>query len=369
MLHYCSYKYRAYPSQDQETLLAKTFGCARFVWNNILDWRSKEYALNGVKINYLKASAKLTEIKNSPEFSWLSDVSRVALQQALRNQDKAFSNFFAKRSKYPAFKSKSDKQSITLTLNAFRLTDGKLFIAKSREPLEFILSSPLPSKISSLTIYKDSAGRFFVVFRGLNEKEHLPKLDKSIGIDLGLTHFAVTSDGVKIDSQRLYRCSEDMLARYQRSLSKKKKGSENRKKARIKVARLHAKIANRRMDFLNKLSTKIIRENQTVSVESLNVAALKKNRHLSKAISDAGWGEFVRQLEYKAKWYGREFVKISRWYPSSQVCSSCGNNDGKKSLDIRSWICSACGDNHDRDINAAININTVGLTEIYDCQV
>lgn len=366
MIH-CSHKYRAYLTDAQEILLAKTFGCVRFVWNNILDWRSKEYTLNGTKINYTKSTAKLTEIKQ--EFAWLYDVSNVALQQSLRNQDKAFNNFFAKRGKYPKFKSKHGKQSIRLTSSAFRMRDGLLYIAKSDEPLNIVLSRALPEKVTSITISKDASGRYFVAFQGESEKVAMPVLSKTIGIDLGLTHFIATSDGEKIETPKIYRKYEAKLAMLQRRLSRKVKGSKNRNKARVKVARIHARIADARSDFLHKLSTRIIRENQTVSVEDLNVAGMQKNHCLAKSIADASWSEFVRQLEYKAAWYGRSFVKINRWYPSSQICSACGHQDGKKALSVRDWTCSECGTVHDRDINAAININTVGFTEINACQI
>lgn len=361
---HCSHKYRAYPTDDQMQLLARTFGSARFVWNAILDWRSKEYSLNGTKINYTKSAARLTEMKQQPELAWLYDVSNVALQQSLRNQDKAFSKFFANRGKYPTFKSKSGKQSIRLMSNAFRMKEGKLFIAKSDVPLEFIDSRPLPDKVTSITISKDAAGRYFVAFQGEKEIQPLPPVEKTVGIDLGLTHFAVMSDGEKIEAPKIYRKAEAKLARYQRAMARKVKGSKNRSRARVKVARAHARIADTRKDFLHKLSTRIIRENQTVSVEDLNVAGLQKNHCLAKSISDAGWSEFVRQLEYKAAWHGRTFVKISRWYPSSQICSACGHRDGKKALNVREWTCSECGTIHDRDVNAACNINVAGMAEL-----
>lgn len=368
MIH-IAHKYRFYPDAEQTVLLAKTFGCVRVVWNNILDWRSKEYTLNATKINYALSTKHLTEIKQLEEYKWLCEVSNVALQQSLRSQDVAFSNFFSKRAKYPKFKSKHGKQSFRLTRSGFRVKDGELYIAKSATRLNMVLSRPLPDNLNSLTINKDAAGRYFASVQGEQEKEQLPTIEKSIGIDLGLTHFMIASNGEKVDAPKVYRKAEARLAILQRRLSRKVNGSKNRSKARIKVARHHAVIADTRKDFLHKLSTKLIRENQTIAVEDLNVAGMVKNGNLSKSISDASWYEFTRMLEYKAEWYGRTMVKVNRWYPSSQICSACGDRGEKKALSVREWTCTECGAVHDRDINAAININTAGLAEINACQI
>ena len=358
-----AYKYRIYPNEEQKELLAKTFGCVRVVWNNLLDWRSKEYTLNGTKINYNSTSAKLTMLKQQPEYEWLNEVSSVALQQTLRNQDKSFSNFFAKRAKYPTFKSKHDKQSFRLMGTAFMLKDGVLYIAKSKTPLRVKWSRKLEGKPSSITISKDCANRYFVSFCFESDIQPLPKIDKNVGIDLGLSDFIITNDGEKIKPLKSLIKYQSKLAKAQRVLSHKTKGSSNRNKARLKVARIHNKISDARTDFLHKLSTRLINENQVIAVEDLNISGMIKNHKLSKAISDASWSEFVRLLEYKADWYGRTIVKCSPWYPSSQICSDCGSITGKKPLHIRKWTC-ACGSEHDRDINAAKNILTAGLAEL-----
>jgi len=362
-----AYKYRFFPTTEQAELLAKSFGCVRYVYNSILDWRSKEYTQNGNKINYSASSKRLTELKKETE--WLKEVSSVVLQQALRNQDAAFANFFAKRAKYPNFKSKHQKQSIRLVSSGFRLVDGKLYIAKSKEPLNIKWSRELKGKISSITISKDCSGRYFVSMLSDFEPEKLPVIDKAIGIDWGLTDFITTSDGYKYKPLKSTKKYAKKLAKTQRHLAKKVKGSHNRNKARLKVAKVHAKIADSRHDFLHKLSTKLIRENQVISIEDIALSNLVKNRKLSKSISDSGWNTFVNQLNYKAEMYGRTISKISRWFPSSQICSECGHRGSKKPLDVRRWKCAECHSILDRDINAAININTAGLAEINACGV
>ena len=357
-----AFKYRFYPTAEQTELLARTFGCVRYVWNNMLDWRSKEYTLNKTKVNYAVTCKKLTAIKQ--EVEWLNDVSSVALQQSLRNQDKSFSNFFAKRAKYPQFKRKNGHQSFRLISFGFRIKEGKLYIAKSDVPLDIRWSQKLEGTPSSITISKDCANRYFVSFCSEAEIKPMPVVEKSVGIDLGLTDFIITSDGEKVKPLKALIKYQSKFARLQRRLSKKVKGSNNRNKARIKVARMHAKIADCRQDYLHKLSTKLINENQVISIEDLNVSGMIRNHKLAKAIADASWSEFVRQLEYKADWYGRTLVKCSPWYPSSQICSHCGTLGGKKPLNIRKWTCPACGVIHDRDINAAKNIHTAGLAEL-----
>jgi putative transposase len=285
----------------------------------------------------------------------------------LRNQDVAFSKFFRKLAKYPKFKKKSSQQSLRLVGASFIIRDGKVYIAKSREPLNIVWSRPLEGEISSVTISKDCADRYFISFCSELDIEPLPKLENSIGIDLGLTDFIITSQGEKVKPLKALKKYQYKLKLAQRRQAKKKLDSQNRQKARLKVARIYNKISDSRKDFLHKLSTKLIRENQVISLEDLNVAGMVKNRKLSKAIADASWSEFVRQLKYKAEWYGRKIAQISPWFPSSKLCSDCGFRVEKMPLDIREWTCKNCGSHHDRDINAAKNINTAGLAELQAC--
>ena len=353
-------KQRFYPTDEQALLLARSFGCARFVYNTILRWRTDAYYNDGESISYNKASAQLTKLKT--EYPWLNDVSSVALQQALRHQQSAFKNFWDKRAEYPKFKKKHAKQSLTLADSAFSYKDGQLFIAKSKQPLNIKWSRELTSIPSTITISLDRAGRYFVSMLCEFETKPMSITAKTVGIDLGLNHLFITDSGDKFNNPRHTKRYADKLARLQRKLVKKKKGSNNRDKARKKVARLHAKIADCRLDNLHKLSRKLINENQVVCVESLQVKNMIKKPKLAKSIADASWSEFVRQLEYKAEWAGRTVSKIDRFFPSSKRCSSCGFVNESMPLDIRDWTCPECNTHHDRDINAAKNIKTVGLT-------
>jgi len=356
-----AYKYRFYPTPEQAELLAKTFGCVRFVYNSILRWRTDAYYQRQEKISYAQADKRLTAIKKDSELAWLNDVSAVALQQAVRNQQSAFANFFAGRAKYPVFKTKRHKQAATFTNAAFKYRDGALFMAKSKTPLDVRWSRPLPSVPSSVTISKDAAGRYFVSCLCDFEPASLPVTAKTVGIDVGLKDLFVTDSGFKTGNPRHTAKYAKRLALLQRRLSRKKKGSKNRAKARAKVSRIHAKIADCRMDNLHKLSRKLINENQVVCVESLKVKNMIRNPSLSKAIADAGWGEFVRQLQYKSEWAGRSVVAIDQFFPSTKRCSACGYTLPKLALNVRLWTCPGCAATHDRDVNAAKNIKAAGL--------
>ncbi|WP_337049781.1 RNA-guided endonuclease TnpB family protein [Serratia fonticola] len=356
-----AYKFRFYPTADQVELLAQTFGCVRFVYNSILRWRTDAYYERKEKIGYVQASARLTALKKEPEFAWLNEVSCVPLQQSLRHQQTAFANFFAGRAAYPAFKSKRHKQTAELTASAFKYRDGNLYMAKSKTALDVRWSRQLPSAPSTVTITKDAAERYFVSCLCECEPVSLPITASTVGIDVGLKDLFVTDTGFKSGNPRHTAKYAARLALLQSRLSKKARGSKNRTKARLKVARLHAKIADCRMDNLHKLSRKLINENQVVCVESLKVKNMIRNPKLSKAIADAGWGKLVRQLTYKGEWAGRSVIAIAQFFPSSKRCNCCGFTMQKMPLDVRKWTCSECGAAHDRDINAARNIKAAGL--------
>ena len=361
-----AYRYRCYPTHAQATTLARTFGCARYVYNWALRLRTDAYQELQEHLGYQETSAALTTLKQQPETTWLTAVSSVPLQQALRHLDTAFRAFFAQRARYPRFHKKRGKQSATYASSAFRFDaqTRTLALAKMDSPLAIHWSRPLPAEAipTTVTITQDTAGRYFVSFLVEEEIGPLPATSGQVGIDLGLHDVVVFDTGEKVGNPHFFQQDEAKLAKVQRRLAKKQRSSRNREKTRRQVARLHARIADRRTDFLQKLSTRIIRENQTICVESLRVKAMVRHPTLAKAIHDIGWGEFVRMLEYKATWYGRTLVKIDRWYPSSKRCSACGHILDALTLDIRQWTCPTCGHVHDRDVNAAQNILAVGLT-------
>ena len=358
-----AYRFRCYPTPEQEVILARTFGCARFAYNHMLRLRTDAWFQRQERIGYHEASAALTALKKDPEFVWLNEVSSVPVQQALRHLQTAFGNFFAKRAKYPTFKRKDGPQSAEYTTSAFKWDGKALKLAKMTAPLAIRFSRTIPraAKVTTVTVSKDAAGRYFVSMLCDDAVEPKAEAAGKVGIDLGLTHFAILSTGEKIAAPNTFRKHEAKLAKLQRRLAKKQKGSARRAKAKRKVARLHAKVADARKDFLHKLSTRLINENHVIAIESLAVSNMQKNRCLAKSISDASWSEFVRQLEYKAQWYGRTLIGIDRWYPSSKRCSDCGHTVSKLPLNVREWVCPECGTIHDRDINAARNVLAAGL--------
>ena len=361
-----AYRYRCYPTPTQAAVLARTFGCARFVYNWALRLRTDAYYQRQERVSYADTSAALTTLKQQPATTWLNEVSSVPTQQALRHLDRAFRHFFEGRGKYPKFHKKHGAQAAEYTTSAFRWDAAArtLTLARMATPLHIHWSRPLPAGAvpTTVTVSRDTAGRYFVSIVVEEEITLLPPASGQVGIDLGLHDVVALDSGEKVGNPRFFVQDEKKLATAQRRLAKKHRGSKNREKARRKVARIHGRIADRRQDFLHKLSTRIIRENQTICVESLSVKAMVKHPTLAKAIHDVGWGEFVRQLEHKAAWYGRTLVAIDKWYPSSKRCSACGHVLDSLPLDIRHWTCPECGVSHDRDVNAAQNILAVGLT-------
>jgi len=364
-LHHRAYKFRIYPTPEQETVLRQTIGCCRFVYNWALAQRREAWVTSKKSVSYNATSKGLTELKESPEKVWLNNVSSVCLQQSLRNLDSAFVNFFKKRASYPSFKSRKNGGSARFLDNAFRVEGDNLFLAKIKTPVKVVWSRKLSGEPSQCNVSQNAAGQWFASFLCEEKIEKFSPSDKKIGVDLGIETFATTSDGQKFGQPKRIRRLRKKLARLQRLHSRKQKGSKNREKARLKVARLHQHIADVRKDFLHKLSTKLIRENQTIALEDLAVKNMVKNRKLSRCISEQGWREFRAMLEYKAEWYGRELLIVDRFYPSSKTCSCCGRKK-KLSLDERAWTCE-CGATHDRDTNAAKNILAAGQAVPFAC--
>jgi putative transposase len=361
-----AYKCRAYPDPDQATLLSRTFGCVRVVWNRTLAARNARYAAQGRSTSYRETDAALTAMKRDPNLAFLNEVSSVPLQQTLRHQHKAFQAFFAKRARAPRFKSRQGRQSATYTRSAFRMRGSELWLARTAAPLRYVWSWPDidPARLdpTGVTVARDPAGRWFVVFHvDAPDPVSLPATRQSVGVDLGLTDFATLSTGQTIAHPRDMARHERRLKRYQRMLARKHTGSANRTKAGRKVARQHAKVADARRDFLHKTSTELVRRFDVIAVEDLHVAGMVRNRRLARAIAQTGWAQFRALLAYKASRAGRRLLVVDRWYPSSQTCSACGHRLAELSLGTRQWRCPACGTRHDRDVNAAKNILAAGL--------
>lgn len=357
-----TYRFRLYPNRKQTELLAKHFGCSRFVYNYFLNQRKEQYKLTGKSDNFYAQAKTLTALKKQEETAWLKEVNAQTLQFAIRSLEAAYNNFFKKRAKFPKFKSKHSKNSFTVPHSA-SVAGGRLFIYKFTEGIKCRVHRNIKGKIGKVTITKTPSGKYFVsVFTEEEYITSLKKTGKSVGVDMGLKDLLVTSEGETFKNNRYTRRYECKLAKAQQHLSRKKKSSRGFENQRLKVAKLHEKIANSRADYLHKCSISLVRRYDIICIEDLNVKGMGKNHRLAKSITDASWGIFVSMLIYKAEWNDKKVVKVDRYLPSSQTCNVCGYvNKDIKDLSVREWECPECHTHHDRDINAAINILHFGL--------
>ncbi|MDF2855739.1 MAG: transposase [Neobacillus sp.] len=376
MLVQKAFKFRLFPTEEQAILINKSIGCSRFVYNHFLDIWKKTYAQTGKGLTYSLCSKELTELKK--HLIWLKEPDKFALQNCLKNLSNAYDRFFKKQARHPRFKSKKNPNQAyktCFTNNNIDVTEHAIKLPKLGWVL-YSRSRQVEGRLLSAFIRRVPSGKYFISLVTESEVNKLPKTGQAVGLDLGLLDFVTLSNGKKVPNPKFSRQIEQKLCREQRKLSRRYEGAEKRtlkeknltlmdcrnyQKQKIKVAKLKEKISNRKKDFLHQLSTQLVKKHDQLVVEDLNVKGLLKNHHLAKAISEVSWSEFIRQLAYKSKWYGKELIKIDRFFPSSQNCSACGHQDGKKALHIREWTCPQCGTHHDRDVNAAINILREGL--------
>ncbi len=369
-----AYRYRLYPNEAQKQKLARTFGCSRWVYNWALETKTKAHYQDEESLSFTDLSSRLTSKKKEEETKWLSEVSAVTLQQSLRNLNQAFTNFFEGRAEYPSFKSKKGDQTARYVGTAFdiREENGKRKLRLSKMPglINIRWSRELPSEPSSCTVTKNAAGQYHVCFVCTEEVELLPRVNgengalEFVGVDLGTESLVTLSTGEKVGNPRWFENEYERLRREQQKLSRKEKGSNNWERQRKRIAKVHQRIQDRRKDFIDKLTTRLVKNFDVIVVEDLSVKNMQQNGRLARHITQAGWSQIVRRLRDKCKWYGRTLVIADKWFPSSQRCSECGHIDGKKPLDVRDWTCSECGQHHDRDINAAKNLSRVGQTRI-----
>ena len=350
-----SYKYKIIPNEEQKVLLNKHFGSIRFIYNYFLNERKQEYETNKQTINYYDNAKSLTELKKQEEYSWLNEINSQSLQASLKNLDDAYNGFFKKRTKFPKFKSKHTKNSFKVP-QAVKIENGKLRIRKFKDPIDIVLHRTFSGTIKQCTISKTPTDEYFVSILVETEHKKLEKTGKSIGIDLGLKDFVITSDGYKYKNNRYTKTYQTKLKKAQQHLSRKKKGSNKYKEQKLKVAKLHKKITNSRLDNLHKVSTELIKKYDTIILEDLNIKGIMQNHKLAKHIADVSWSKFIELLTYKAEWNDKQIVKIDRFFPSSKTCNCCGYINQNLKLDMREWTCPSCNTKLDRDLNASKNI-------------